>query len=119
MVRLLCASLKCKVYLQRASSIAINRSRDKFRSYQLLARAGVGIPKTVLPVKLPIWMMLLKSRWHTTYYQSTLVVHMATVLYWLRQNPRAVMQAFYVEDVAFSQEFIKNQPVLIFGRLCR
>lgn len=30
-----------------ASSIAINRSRDKFRSYQLLARAGVRIPTTV------------------------------------------------------------------------
>lgn len=29
------------------SSIAINRSRDKLRSIQLLARAGVGIPKTV------------------------------------------------------------------------
>ena len=30
-----------------ASSIAISRSRDKLRSLQLLARAGVGIPKTV------------------------------------------------------------------------
>ena len=30
-----------------ASSIAINRSRDKLRAYQVLARAGVGIPKTV------------------------------------------------------------------------
>jgi len=30
-----------------ASSIAINRSRDKLRSSQVLARAGVGIPKTV------------------------------------------------------------------------
>jgi ribosomal protein S6--L-glutamate ligase len=30
-----------------ASSIAINRSRDKLRSIQLMARAGVGIPKTV------------------------------------------------------------------------
>lgn len=30
-----------------ASSIAISRSRDKLRSIQLLARAGVGIPKTV------------------------------------------------------------------------
>jgi ribosomal protein S6--L-glutamate ligase len=30
-----------------SSSIAINRSRDKLRSMQLLARAGVGIPKTV------------------------------------------------------------------------
>src|SRR5438105_10865269 len=30
-----------------ASSIAIVRSRDKLRSTQLLARAGVGIPKTV------------------------------------------------------------------------
>lgn len=31
-----------------ASSIAISRSRDKLRSTQLLARAGVGIPKTVV-----------------------------------------------------------------------
>ena len=30
-----------------ASSIAIVRSRDKLRAYQLLAKAGVGIPKTV------------------------------------------------------------------------
>lgn len=30
-----------------SSSIAINRSRDKLRSTQLLAKAGVGIPKTV------------------------------------------------------------------------
>jgi ribosomal protein S6--L-glutamate ligase len=30
-----------------SNSIAISRSRDKLRSIQLLARAGVGIPKTV------------------------------------------------------------------------
>lgn len=30
-----------------ASSLAINRSRDKLRSMQVLAKAGVGIPKTV------------------------------------------------------------------------
>lgn len=30
-----------------SSSIAINRSRDKLRSLQLLAKAGVGIPKTI------------------------------------------------------------------------
>ena len=30
-----------------ASSIAINRSRDKLRAYQVLAKAGVAIPKTV------------------------------------------------------------------------
>ena len=30
-----------------AKSIAIDRSRNKLRSYQLLAKAGVGIPKTV------------------------------------------------------------------------
>ncbi len=31
-----------------SSSIAINRSRDKLRTMQVLARAGVGIPKTVV-----------------------------------------------------------------------
>lgn len=31
-----------------SSSIAISRSRDKLRSMQLMARAGVGIPKTVV-----------------------------------------------------------------------
>jgi len=31
-----------------SSSIAINRSRDKLRTLQLLARAGVGIPKTIV-----------------------------------------------------------------------
>ncbi len=30
-----------------SSSIAINRSRDKLRSSQVLARSGIGIPKTV------------------------------------------------------------------------
>jgi ribosomal protein S6--L-glutamate ligase len=30
-----------------SGSLAINRSRDKLRSLQLLAKAGVGIPKTV------------------------------------------------------------------------
>ncbi len=30
-----------------ATSIAINRSRDKLRSLQLMSRAGIGIPKTV------------------------------------------------------------------------
>lgn len=31
-----------------SGSLAINRSRDKLRSLQLLAKAGVGIPKTVV-----------------------------------------------------------------------
>ena len=31
-----------------SSSIAISRSRDKLRSMQLLAKAGIGIPKTVV-----------------------------------------------------------------------
>jgi ribosomal protein S6--L-glutamate ligase len=31
-----------------SSSIAITRSRDKLRSMQLLAKSGVGIPKTVV-----------------------------------------------------------------------
>ena len=31
-----------------SSSIAINRSRDKLRSLQLLAKSGIGIPKTVV-----------------------------------------------------------------------
>lgn len=31
-----------------SSSIAINRSRDKLRSLQILAKSGVGIPKTVV-----------------------------------------------------------------------
>lgn len=31
-----------------SSSLAINRSRDKLRSMQILAKAGVGIPKTVV-----------------------------------------------------------------------
>ena len=30
-----------------ATSIAIGRSRDKLRAYQLLAKSGVGVPKTV------------------------------------------------------------------------
>lgn len=30
-----------------AKSIAVVRSRDKFRAFQLLAKSGVGIPKTI------------------------------------------------------------------------
>ena len=94
-----------------ASSIAINRSRDKLRSMQILARAGVGIPKTVF------------SRETTELGDiidqvggAPLIVKVArgthgngVVLAETRKAAEAVMQAFYVESVNFFvQEFVKE-----------
>jgi ribosomal protein S6--L-glutamate ligase len=91
------------------SSIAIARSRDKLRSMQLLAKAGVAIPKTVFARE-------------TTDLEDVLeqvggapaIIKVArgthgngVVLAETRKAAKAVMQAFYVEGVSFLvQEFI-------------
>jgi ribosomal protein S6--L-glutamate ligase len=91
------------------SSIAIARSRDKLRSMQLLAKAGVAIPKTVFARE-------------TTDLEDVLeqiggapaIIKVArgthgngVVLAETRKAAKAVMQAFYVEGVNFLvQEYI-------------
>jgi ribosomal protein S6--L-glutamate ligase len=94
-----------------ASSIAINRSRDKLRTVQLLARAGVGIPKTVFAREtsdledvisqaggVPLIIKVVKGT------QGKGVVLAET-----KKAAEAVMQAVYVEGVNFLvQEFIEE-----------
>jgi ribosomal protein S6--L-glutamate ligase len=94
-----------------ASSIAINRSRDKLRSYQLLARAGVDIPKTLFARETAAFDDLIEQVGGTP-----LIIKVAkgthgngVVLAETAKAAKAVMQAFYVEGVNFVvQEFIKE-----------
>jgi ribosomal protein S6--L-glutamate ligase len=83
-----------------SSSIAINRSRDKLRSMQLLAKAGVGIPKTVVSrnttdidilldqlVRMPV-IIKLASGTHGN----------GVVLAETRKAAKSVLQAFYLTN---------------------
>lgn len=92
-----------------ASSIAINRSRDKLRSYQILARQDVGIPKTVFAretANLEEVVDLVGG--------APCIIKVArgthgngVVLAETKKAAKAVMQAFYVEGVNFIvQEFV-------------
>lgn len=97
-----------------SSSIAITRSRDKLRSLQLLARAGVGIPKTVFTRdgreiddlidevgELPVIIKLARGT-HGN----------GVVLAETKKAAKSVMQAFYVMDDdgtnILLQEFVKE-----------
>lgn len=97
-----------------ASSIAISRSRDKLRAIQLLARAGVGIPKTVFTRntadidglidemgELPVVIKLARGT-HGN----------GVVLAETKKAAKSVMQAFYVMDDdgtnILLQEFVKE-----------
>lgn len=92
-----------------ASSIAIARARDKLRSVQILARAGVGIPKTVFSRETAEVEDLIEQAGGVP-----LIIKVArgthgsgVVLAETRKAAQAVMQAFYVEGVNFLvQEFI-------------
>jgi ribosomal protein S6--L-glutamate ligase len=94
-----------------ASSIAIVRSRDKLRSYQLLAKAGVGIPKTVFARETANFDDVIEQAGGTP-----LIIKVArgthgngVVLAETKKAAQAVMQAFYVENVSFLvQEFVKE-----------
>lgn len=93
------------------SSIAIVRSRDKLRSMQLLARASVGIPKTVFARETADLEDVIELAGGTP-----LIIKVArgthgngVVLAETRKAAQAVMQAFYVEGVNFLvQEFIQE-----------
>lgn len=106
-----------------ARSMAISRSRDKLRSYQLMAKYNVGIPKTVIARE-------------TANYDEVLelvggppaIIKVArgthgngVVLAETRKSAKAVMQAFFVESVNFFvQEYIEESAgedirVLVIG----
>jgi ribosomal protein S6--L-glutamate ligase len=92
-----------------ASSIAINRSRDKLRSMQILARADVGIPKTVFARETSDLEDVIEQAGG-----APLIIKVArgthgngVVLAETKKAAQAVMQAFYVEGVNFLvQEFV-------------
>lgn len=94
-----------------ASSIAINRSRDKLRSMQILARAGVDIPKTVFSRETAELEDIIQQ-----VGGAPLIIKVArgthgngVVLAETKKAAEAVMQAFYVESVNFLvQEFVKE-----------
>lgn len=94
-----------------ASSIAINRSRDKLRAYQIMAKAGVGIPKTVFARETANFEDVISLAGGTP-----LIIKVArgthgngVVLAETPKAAKAVMQAFYVEGVNFLvQEFVKE-----------
>lgn len=94
-----------------SSSIAINRSRDKLRTMQLLARAGVGIPKTVFARETADLDDVIEQAGGTP-----LIIKVArgthgngVVLAETKKAAQAVMQAFYVEGVNFVvQEYIEE-----------
>jgi ribosomal protein S6--L-glutamate ligase len=94
-----------------ASSIAITRSRDKLRAYQILAKAGVGIPKTVFARETANFEDVI-----TLAGGTPLIIKVArgthgngVVLAETPKAAKAVMQAFYVEGVNFLvQEFVKE-----------
>lgn len=94
-----------------ASSIAITRSRDKLRSYQLMAKSGIGIPKTVFARETADFDDVVEKAGGVP-----VIIKVArgthgngVVLAETRKATQAVMQAFYVEGVSFLvQEFIEE-----------
>jgi ribosomal protein S6--L-glutamate ligase len=94
-----------------ASSIAIVRSRDKLRAYQLLAKAEVGVPKTVFARDTADFDEVIEVAGG-----APLIIKVArgthgngVVLAETRKAAKAVMQAFYVEGVNFLvQEFVEE-----------
>ncbi len=91
------------------TSIAIVRSRDKLRSMQLLAKSGVGIPKTVFARETADFEGVLEQ-----VGGAPVIIKVArgthgngVVLAETRKAALAVMQAFFVEEVNFLvQEFV-------------
>ncbi len=97
-----------------SSSIAITRSRDKLRSMQLLAKAGVGIPKTVFSRNSTDIDALLEKLGGTP-----VIIKLArgthgngVVLAESKKAAKSVLQALYLSDEdgtnILLQEFIKE-----------
>lgn len=93
------------------TSISLTRTRDKLRSMQLLAKAGVGIPKTVFARETADFDDVLEQ-----IGGAPVIIKVASgthgngvVLAETRKAAKAVMQAFYVEGVSFLvQEYIEE-----------
>ena len=93
------------------TAIALTRSRDKLRSLQLLAKAGVGIPKTVFARDTTDTEDVLdKVGGAPAIIKGARGTHgNGVVLAETRKAAKAVMQAFYVEGVNFLvQEFVEE-----------
>ena len=97
-----------------SSSIAINRSRDKLRSLQLLAKAGVGIPKTVVSRNTTDIDVLLEQLG-----DMPVIIKLArgthgngVVLAETKKAAKSVLQAFYLTNEdgtnVLLQEFVKE-----------
>lgn len=109
-----------------ASSIAIVRSRDKLRAYQLLAKVEVGVPKTVFALETADFDEVIEAAGG-----APVIIKVArgthgngVVLAETRKAAKAVMQAFYVEGVSFLvQEFVEEsagtdiRAVVVGGRV--
>lgn len=92
-------------------SIALVRSRDKLRSLQILAKAGVGIPKTVFSRETAeIEDILNQVGGPPVVIKVARGTHgKGVVLAETKKAAQAVMQAFYVEGVNFLvQEFVEE-----------
>jgi len=90
-------------------SIALTRARDKLRSLQILAKSGVGIPKTVFSRETAeIDDVLAQVGGTPVVIKVARGTHgKGVVLAETKKAALAVMQAFYVESVNFLvQEFI-------------
>jgi len=93
------------------TSIAIVRSRDKLRAYQLLAKAGVGVPKTVFARETADFEEVIElAGGAPVIIKVALGTHgNGVVLAETRKAAKAVMQAFFVEGVSFLvQEFVEE-----------
>jgi len=97
-----------------SSSLAINRSRDKLRSLQLLAKAGVGIPKTVVSRNtVDIDDLIDKLGGTPVIIKLARGTHgNGVVLAESRKAAKSVLQAFYLTNEdgtnVLLQEFIKE-----------
>jgi len=106
-----CRQFEMQGVFTTAGSIAINRSRDKLRAMQILAKTGVGIPKTVFSRETNQVDEVIEQAGGTP-----LIIKVArgthgngVVLAETRKAAKAVMQAFYVEGVSFLvQEFVEE-----------
>lgn len=97
-----------------SGSLAINRSRDKLRSLQLLAKAGVGIPKTVVSRNsMDIDNLLDKLGGMPVIIKLARGTHgNGVVLAETKKAAKSVLQAFYLTNEdgtnVLLQEFIKE-----------
>jgi ribosomal protein S6--L-glutamate ligase len=104
-----CRQFEMQGVFTTANSLAINRSRDKLRATQILARSGVDIPKTVFSRAASETEEVIEQAGG-----APLIIKVArgtqgngVVLAETKKAAQAVMQAFYVEGVSFLvQEYV-------------